>query len=275
MGKRDRPEVNAGSMADIAFLLLVFFLVTTTINRPETGIRAVVPEVEEQVVLDPENLPPPTPVEPGDLLYIYANKNNNLLIEKTEYEPEDVDQIYDLTLEFYGSHTEAKERGAYDADGDGFDDYPIRWKVTADSVDSRIRGWQDQLDYYLSIDSDKKTIDFYKSMVQKWAQKKRVLDQIGEYYELPDVARIIFETDDETDYGFYLSVLDKVKAAQLKMMDDFCKSRWQVTYSELNPPTEPKIQEKNKDKIEIVKVLYPVDKFYDESEKRLTETKIR
>jgi biopolymer transport protein ExbD len=69
---RGIPEINSGSMADIAFLLLIFFLVTTTIEN-EYGIRRELPRRM------PENTPPP-PIKKRNVLLVFVNANNYLLV---------------------------------------------------------------------------------------------------------------------------------------------------------------------------------------------------
>ena len=67
MGRRSRkplPEINSGSLADIAFLLLIFFLVTTTMDQ-EYGLPREQPrKVEEKI--------PPPPVKERNVLLVYV-----------------------------------------------------------------------------------------------------------------------------------------------------------------------------------------------------------
>lgn len=73
MAKRAAPEINAGSMADIAFLLLIFFLVTTTMDV-DTGItRKLPPPVEDDV----EDIN----VKDRNVLKILINSHDRLLID--------------------------------------------------------------------------------------------------------------------------------------------------------------------------------------------------
>ena len=51
--RRGLPEINAGSMADIAFLLLIFFLVTTTMDV-DSGIPRKLPPMENQQETPPK-----------------------------------------------------------------------------------------------------------------------------------------------------------------------------------------------------------------------------
>jgi biopolymer transport protein ExbD len=74
MARRAAPEINAGSMADIAFLLLIFFLVTTTMDV-DTGLtRKLPPPVEE----DLEDIPE---VKERNVFVVLANANDDLLVE--------------------------------------------------------------------------------------------------------------------------------------------------------------------------------------------------
>lgn len=72
MAKREIQEINAGSMADIAFLLLIFFLVTTTMDT-DTGLIRRLP-------------PPPDPdridefdVKKRNVFEVLVNANNQIL----------------------------------------------------------------------------------------------------------------------------------------------------------------------------------------------------
>ncbi|MCK4578509.1 MAG: biopolymer transporter ExbD [Candidatus Marinimicrobia bacterium] len=53
--KAKLKEIPSSSMADIAFLLLVFFLVTTTISM-DKGIGLVLPASDEEIEVNPKNI---------------------------------------------------------------------------------------------------------------------------------------------------------------------------------------------------------------------------
>ena len=79
--RKGAPEVNAGSMADIAFLLLIFFLVTTTIET-DAGLDRMLPPIE----------PPDTDVviKQKNIFTVSINKSGQLLVEEELMNLEDL-----------------------------------------------------------------------------------------------------------------------------------------------------------------------------------------
>jgi len=82
MGRRAAPEVNAGSMADIAFLLLIFFLVTTTIETDNGISRKLPPPLDSEVE--------PPVLKKKNIFVVELNKNNDLLVEEERMELKDL-----------------------------------------------------------------------------------------------------------------------------------------------------------------------------------------
>ncbi|MCX7953938.1 MAG: biopolymer transporter ExbD [Bacteroidales bacterium] len=74
MAKRGIPEINAGSMADISFLLLIFFLVATSMDIDSGLMRKLPPWVENLDVKPPE-------VKRRNVFTVLINANNDLLIQ--------------------------------------------------------------------------------------------------------------------------------------------------------------------------------------------------
>ena len=82
------PEVNAGSMADIAFLLLIFFLVTTTIET-DAGLDRMLPPIED--ITDPPI------IKEKNILKVMLNKDGQLLVDE---ELTDIKDLREKTIAF-------------------------------------------------------------------------------------------------------------------------------------------------------------------------------
>jgi len=89
MAKRELQEINAGSMADIAFLLLIFFLVTTTMES-NYGVSRKLPPPQDinKPIID---------FKKKNVLEIVVNGQDKMLIEG---EPKDVKDIKQIAIAF-------------------------------------------------------------------------------------------------------------------------------------------------------------------------------
>ncbi|GGI57458.1 ExbD/TolR family protein [Winogradskyella haliclonae] len=93
--RRNAPSVNAGSMADIAFLLLIFFLVTTTISA-EKGILRKLPD-------KCANPPCDVPFNERNVFRIFINFENKIMAEDEIIE---LEELKDLVIAFIDNNGE-------------------------------------------------------------------------------------------------------------------------------------------------------------------------
>lgn len=87
--KREGAEINGSSMADIAFLLLIFFLVTTTINV-DTGIGMVLPPPLDETV-------DPPPIRERNQMNILVNSQGLILMDE---QPTQIGAVREKLKEF-------------------------------------------------------------------------------------------------------------------------------------------------------------------------------
>ena len=95
INKRKTPDINAGSQADIAFLLLIFFLVATTMNT-DTGLARMLPPLppedqkQEDVKVKERNL----------FLVLVSGSGNIMAGTSTQQEVIGLRQLKDKAKEF-------------------------------------------------------------------------------------------------------------------------------------------------------------------------------
>ncbi|WP_420571692.1 ExbD/TolR family protein [Kordia sp.] len=204
MGRRNIPEVNAGSMADIAFLLLIFFLVTTTFQE-DSGINRKLPP------MPPPGVTPPI-IKQKNLFTVLVNKNNDLLVEEEVMELKDLRQAAIDFLDNGGGTNEKGEPCNY-----------CKGKRSEDSSDH------------------------------------------------PNKAIISVRNDRETEYKTFISVQNELVGAYNFLRNREAYKLYGKKYGNKNekaytfmdsvaahPQTDTRLKEELKEKLEVVKNMYPL-----------------
>jgi biopolymer transport protein ExbD len=234
MARRELQEINAGSMADIAFLLLVFWLVTTTIESDE-GVK--------------RQLPPPVPddleqqeVKEGDVYNVRTNFRDELLVEKKVL------------------HIDELMAGAKDfliATGDGLL-HPVRGNVTLADGNMMYpdRVWVRKSELlileqsYLGAGQTKRA--------EKVRDKIRAIELFGsDYRELPGSALISLQTDRNTSYDLYMQVQNELEAAINELRDELAMAKFNMTYADLEERYGRSKEKSLLDRILAVRLVYP------------------
>lgn len=85
------PEYNAASLADIAFMLLMFFLVVTTMDV-DSGLERRLPQW-----VDPSTIEDTPPIKERNIFVVLVNRDDKLLVEG---EPTRIDDLKAKTKNF-------------------------------------------------------------------------------------------------------------------------------------------------------------------------------
>ncbi len=222
MARRPLQEINAGSMADIAFLLLIFFLVTTTMDQDIGILRQLPPPV-------PDDMEKPPEVKQRNVYEVLVNSNDQLLVEG---KPMDIRNLKEGAIDFYTNPNQSP-------------DLPQLSTVTRETVQNNLN----QLRQALSEKPDSQEL---KDKVKEWEDKLTALELIGPYQELPSSALISLQNDRGTSYEMYIKVQNELTAAVNGLRDGLSEKKFGVPYSELDPADD-----NDKPKIKAIRAVYP------------------
>jgi biopolymer transport protein ExbD len=152
--KKAIPEINAGSMADIAFLLLIFYLVTTTMDT-DKGINRMLPPYDEELIEDPP------PIKERNIFTVLVNSSDQLLVE---------DEYLQI------SELRAKAMEFIDNNGDGSCEYCDGYNIStsSDNPDKAVVSLQNDrgTSYGMYVKVQNELVAAYEDLRERFAQEK-------------------------------------------------------------------------------------------------------
>lgn len=240
MAKRELPEINAGSMADIAFLLLIFFLVTTTMDQ-EIGIKRQLPQETES---ETEQI-----VKKNNVLEILTTSSDYTLVgnvldaevlirQGKKYEGiVKIRELKEYAMEFLKNETNSKELPDY------FTRKEEEVKLRIEAIDQQIAG----------LKSNDPKINKLEESKEDWEERLMVIQTIGEdFREISKFAIMAVKLDPKTNYDVYIQIQAQLEAAQNELRDEYAQKYFGVSYFELDKDIDS-----DYDKLKVLKELVP------------------
>jgi biopolymer transport protein ExbD len=218
MAKKEIEEINAGSMADIAFLLLIFFLITTTMNLPQVHEERLPQKSEIEFLLNKTNV-----------LQIQATKSDKIAIEE---EFAELDDIQEAVKEFY-----VHKKG------------DSRWPKYIDVTKKVCEDTLTRLDEVLKIYPDAALYNIERGI---WSSRLDAVNLIGDFPALPNSATVSIQLDNATSYDIYMQVLDQIMIGLNSLRNDLCIEKFGVPFTRLNKKVDS-----DKAKISAIRQVYP------------------
>ena len=254
MARRDIPEINAGSMADIAFLLLIFFLVTTTMDRDQAYIRQIPKKIDVP--------PPDIDVEKRNIFAIKANSENQLMIRGELIE--NPDDISERVIEFYRTN---------EIVNDPKNNFPMYSKITMGEIDAAIDAAYkdyDAVEATPGVSND--ILEFKQGVIDEWQKKKDALRLYGrsELREIHVQAHIRIEVMTATEYYLFAKIQSEIEEAIYELRDEAAKEIFGESYGTIKKRYDmdksgdafKEVHKRDKPKLDLLKILYP-DRFIE------------
>jgi len=253
MAKRDIPEINAGSMADIAFLLLIFFLVTTTMEKDTAYIRKIPKKLDVPI--------PPPDIEPRNVCAIRANFNNQLMVRGELMD--NPDEISEKVVEFFRMNedlTDAQTEARIQQPGYEGYNFPFYSRVTKDYINQKIDE-QDALLMQAEEDGDDALITFYEKAIADWNTKLQAMSalNVNELKEIHQQAHVRIEVQMKTEYRLFAKIHSEIEEALNELRNDAAQKYFGESYTTMKTrAAQDKADEKgDRPKIAAIEVLYP------------------
>jgi biopolymer transport protein ExbD len=226
MARRRISEINAGSMADIAFLLLIFFLGTTTMEI-DSGIAKPLP-------LHLENPPPSRPIIERNVLRIDVNLNDELMVEGNNTP---ISELENTLLSFYRDNANGMNNNP---------DMPMHEKVFGTDCVTQIGNLESRV-------SREPNNRYLQQELKKWQTKLKLCNTLGgAYMEMSKSSLIRFEYHSKTSFGLYMEIQNTMKKMVNQLRVEKCQELGWPDYFELND-ADPKDQEK----IKMLRIMIP------------------